>query len=196
MSSKPKILIILFIFVLGFVLRVGFAPKENIAADSFSILSSAHTLAETGKYLLPDMGFADLKIRYTTLTGWPVGFPLMLSLIFRFFGYSEYLARLFTIFLASLGIIFVAIIANLFFREKVTYTACFFMAIHPLLVAFNGRIFTNNPALVFFISSIAFMLLSVIERGGELRFVDPSLILTNKKRFLSFLMSFLLLGFL
>jgi len=194
-SNRPTILIVIFIFILGFALRVVFAPKENISADPFSILASAKTLAETGKYLLPDVGFADLKVRYTKLTGWPVGFPLMLSSIFRVFGYSEYLARLFTIFLGSLNIIFIAIIANLFFQKTVAYVACFLMAIHPLLVAFNGRIFTNNPALLFFISSITFMLLGIIERGRELQFVGPSAIIADKKRFLSFVMSFALLGF-
>jgi hypothetical protein len=192
---KRKVLIILLIFILGFSLRIIFAPKENETADPFEILNSANTLAETGRYLVPGIGSADLKIHYK-FAGWPVGFPLMLSLIFKFFGYNEFLARLFTVFLSSSAILFVAIICNLFFSIAVTYLATTLMAIHPLLVAFNSRIFTNNPALLLLISSLTFLLISTVEKGEELKFVKPSVILSSNWRRLNFLMSFLLLGFL
>jgi len=190
-----KIVIVLSIFVFGFFLRLAFAPEENIASDPFEILTAAKTLAETGRYLVPSIGSADLKIHYS-FAGWPVGFPLMLSVLFKLFGYSEFLVRLFTITLSSLTIVFVAITCNLFFRERVTFLASFLIAVHPLLVAFNGRIFTNNPALFFLVSSIAFLLFSVIKRDKELEFVDLSVIFKIKKRLLSFLFSFLFLGFL
>jgi len=198
MPDKYKVMhkiIILLIFVLGFSLRLIFAPVENLSADPFEVLTSAKTLAETGQYLVPSVGSADLKIRYIS-PPWPVGFPLMLSIIFKFVGYSEFIARLFTIFLASLSIVFVILIANLFFPKKEAYFSGIIMAINPLLVAFNSRIFTTNPAVLFLIASIAFLLLSVIDRDKELRFVDPSLILSKKSRLLSFLMAFLSLGYL
>lgn len=195
MMIKSKVLIIILIFLLAFSLRLIFAPSHNIASDPFEILTAAKTLNETGKYLVPSVGSADLDIHYR-FAGWPVGFPLMLSVIFKFFGYSEIIARVFTIFLSSLVIIFVAVITNLFFSDKTTYLASFLVAIHPLLLAFNGRIFTNNPASLFLIASITFLLLSVVDKSNELNFVEPSLILKNRKRLLYFLLSFLLLGFL
>ena len=163
-----KILIIILICVLGFSLRLIFAPGENQAADPFEIITAAKTLSETGRYLVPTIGSADLQTHYR-FAGWPVGFPLMLSFVFKFLGYSEFIARLFTILLSSFSIAFVIIIANLFFRDKVAYLAGFLMAIHPLLVAFNGRIFTNNPALLFLMASLTFLLLGIIERGRELK---------------------------
>ena len=192
---RRKILIILFIFLLGLSLRMAFSPAENETADPFEILTAAKTLYETGRYLLPGIGSADLKVHYT-FAGWPVGFPLMLTVIFKFFGYSEFYVRLFTIFLSSLTIVFVSIIANLFFQDKIAYLTGLLMATHPLLVSFSGRIFTNNPSLLFLIVSLTFLLLSVLERDREVRFVGPSVILGSKKRLLCFLISFLFLGYL
>lgn len=194
--NHTKILVFLIVFILGFTLRLVFAPDENETADPFEVLTAAKTLAETGKYLVPGIGSSDLKIHYT-YAGWPVGYPLILSGIFKFFGYSEFMARLVTIFLSSLTIIFVAVIASIFFSNKVAYLSGFLMAINPLLVAFNGRIFTNNPAMLFFSASLAFLLMSVINKDKEIKFITkPSLIFKNKARLVSFLISFLLLGFL
>ena len=190
-----KVLIISVIFVSGLFLRLVFAPGENRTADPFEVLAAAKTLAETGRYLVPTLGSSDLKTHYT-FAGWPVGFPLMLFINAKIFGQSEVVARLFTISLSSLTIVFVIVIANLFFGSKVGYLAGCLMAIHPLLVAFSGRIFTNNPALLFLFASTTFLLLSVIEKDRELKFVDLSAIPKSQKRLFSFLMSFLLLGYL
>lgn len=188
-----KIFIIFLIFILGFSLRILFAPPQNETADPFEILTAAKHLSESGKYYVPMIGSADLKISYHN-PGWPVGYPLMLSGIFKLFGYNEYLARLFTIFLGSLLIVFTAIIADLFFREKVAYFAGLFAAIYPLLVAFNGRIFTNTPSTTFLFAALAFFLLSFVKRGEGLSFVKISDLFLEKRRLISFLASALLFG--
>ena len=195
-DKYKRILTFLFIFIFGFMLRLVFAPRENETADPFEVLTSAKTLAETGKYLVPGIGSADLKIHYTH-AGWPVGYPLILSVIFKIFGYSELTARLVTIFLSSLAIICVAFIAYIFFGSKVACLAGFLMAVNPLLIAFNGRIFTNNPALLFSLASLTFLLMSVVSKDKNKGFIsNPSSILKDKVHLISFLSSFLLLGFL
>jgi len=88
------------------------------------------------------------------------------------------------------------LIANQFFSDKVIYLSSLLTAVHPLLVSFNGRIFTNNPALFFLTCSLAFLFISTVQKAEKLLFVDPVLIFTQKKRRTFFIISFFLFGFL
>jgi len=190
-----KIVILFLIFLLGFMLRLVFAPIENIDADSFELLTAAKTINDTGRYMVPSIGTPDLKIKYH-FAGWPVGFPLMLCLIFKLIGYSEFAARLFVILLGSLTIICTIMIADLLFGEKVSYLAGLLTAMNPLLVAFNGRIFTNTPSLFFFMCSITCLMLSTIKKSDDLQFVNLRIVLSSRGRIINFLLSLFFFGIL
>jgi len=194
-KTPKKYIIVLSIFLCGLLLRVVFAPPENESADPFEVMTAAKTILETGQYLLPSIGSSDLKIHHS-FAGWPVGFPLMLSGAFNLFGYSEIVARIFTILLSSLTILCVAVIANQLFSDKVVYLSSVLIAVHPLLISFNGRIFTNNPALLFLTCSLAFLLISTIQKADKLVFVGPASIFTEKNRKICFTVAFFLFGFL
>lgn len=192
--NSKTILIIFLIFLIGLSLRLIFAPSHNLSSDPFLVITSAKTLAETGNYLVPEVGYPDLG-QYS-LPGWPVGFPLLLSTLFKVFGYSEFLARIFTIFLASLVIVFTGTIAHLLFRNKyITWLSALLVALNPLLVAFSGRIHTQNGAFFFLFASVTFLLLSVVKRDN-LGFANPEIIWRDKRRLSSFLLSIFLAGFL
>ena len=62
-------LIVFLIFLFGFLLRWGFAPSQNLSSDPFEVITSAKTLAETGNYLVPGVGYPDLAIHYIALIG-------------------------------------------------------------------------------------------------------------------------------
>ncbi len=191
---NKTILIICLIFLIGLSLRLIFAPSHNLSSDPFLVITSAKTLAETGNYLVPEVGYSDLG-QYN-LPPWPVGFPLLLSTLFKVFGYSEILARLFTIFLTSLVIIFTGVISHLLFKNRyITWLSTLLVALNPLLVAFSGRIHTQNGAFFFLLASITFLLLSVVKRDN-LGFANPEIILRDKRRLSCFLLSIFLAGFL
>jgi 4-amino-4-deoxy-L-arabinose transferase-like glycosyltransferase len=193
--SNYRFIIVVFIFLLGFSLRLVFAPLENESADPFELLTAAKNLSDTGKYLVPGIGTADLKIHYT-FPGWPVGFPLMLSIIFKILGYNEFYARVFVILLGSLTIICTFVITAQLYNQRIAYMAALLMASHPLVVAFNGRIFTNNPSLFFLTFSIMSLLLSTVRRAEFLKFITPDGILSENLRLISFAVAFYSLGFL
>jgi hypothetical protein len=186
-------LIIFFIFLVGLSLRLAFAPSHNLSADPFEVITSAKTLAETGNYLVPKIGYPDLTIHYD-VAGWPVGFPLLLAILFKIFGYSEIIARLFTIFMSSLVIIFTGVISHLLFKNRyITYLSALLVALNPLLVAFNSQIYTENGGLFFLFASITFLLLSVLSDNAG--FVNPETILGDKWRLSSFLLAIFLAAF-
>lgn len=195
MIRKKDIVILAIIFIMGFSLRLGFAPRENMACDSFEILSSAKTLAETGRYMITEVGLSDLVVHYS-YAGWPVGYALMLSILFKVFGYSELIATYFTVFISSLVIILTAITAALFWDRKTGYIAGLVVAINPLLVAFNGRIFTNNPELLFLMLAFTCLFISVVRKGENLEFVDLQVVIGDRWRLTALFISFLFFGFL
>jgi len=187
-------LIVFFIFLVWFLLRWVFAPSQNLSSDPFEVITSAKYLMETGKYLVPGVGHPDLAIHYD-FAGWPVGFSLLLSVLFKVFGYGEMLARLFTIGLTSLVIILAGVIAHLLFRNRhITWLSALLVALNPLLVAFSGRIHTENGGLFFLFASMTLLLWSVMDRGN-LSFVSPKAIFRDKKRLFSFLLSVSLAAF-
>ncbi len=202
MSHKAKlpkkIFVIFLVFFMGLCLRWFFAPKENMAADSFELIAATKNLSQTGEYLMPTHGAADLKETYE-IVGWPVGYPLMLCGVSKVFGHSENAFRLFTILLSSCTVIFVILIADVFFGYRAAILGGLLMAAHPLLVAFNGRIFTNNPAVLFLYASLAFLVYALVEKDSdkaEVKFVDLSSVCKRKKRAMYLIISFLLLGYL
>lgn len=191
---NKTIFIVLLIFLIGLLLRLVFAPSHNLSSDPFEVITSAKTLAETGNYLVPEVGYPDLAIHYD-FAGWPVGFPLLLSMLFKVFGYSEILARLFTIFLTSLVIILTGVISHLLFRNRyITWLSALLVALNPLLVAFNSRIHTENGGLFFLFASITLLLLSVIKKGNP-DFANPEIILGDKRRLSCFLLAIFLVAF-
>jgi 4-amino-4-deoxy-L-arabinose transferase-like glycosyltransferase len=140
------------------------------------------------------VGYPDLAIHYG-FTGWPVGFPLLLSMLFQVFGYSEVLARPFSIFLGGSVVILTATLAHLLFRNRyITWLSALLVALNPLLVAFSGRIHTQNGALFFLFASLSLLLLSVI-RKDSLDFVNPETILGDRRRLSAFLLSIFLAAF-
>lgn len=192
---NKTILIIFLIFLIGFSLRLVFAPSDNLSSDPFEVITSAKTLAETGDYLVPAVGYPDLAVHYD-FAGWPAGFPLLLSILYKIFGYSETLARLFTIFLTSSVVIFIGVISHLLFKNRyITWLSALLVALNPLLVAFSGRIHTENGAYFFLFASITLLLLSMIKKDN-LGFVNPEIVLKDKRRLSGFLLSIFFAGFL
>ncbi len=187
--------VLFLIFLVGLLLRLAFAPGHNLSSDPFEVITSAKTLAETGKYLVPQVGYPDLAVHYN-FAGWPVGFPLLLAALFKVFGYSEMLARIFTVVLASLVVVFAGAIAHLLFRNRfITWLSASLVALNPLLVAFSGRIHTENGELFFLFASITFLLLSAMKNDSK-GFVEPEVILGDKKRLSAFLLAVFLAGFM
>lgn len=187
-------LVIFLIFLLGLSLRLVFAPRHILSSDPFLLIASAETLAETGNYLIPVVEFA--APRPYMISGWPVGFPLMLSVVFQVFGSSEVAARLFTILLGSTVIIFTGVIAHLLFRNRtVTWLSALLVALNPLLVGFDGQVFSENGSFFVLFASLTLLLLSVTEKGSS-KFVGPGVILGEKKRLALLLGSMFFAGFL
>ena len=171
---------ILFIFVLGIVLRLIFSPDINFESDSFSLLLSAKNIYENGQYSIPPVALTD-NVDHPRYTGWAVGYPLLLSAIFSIFGYGETIARLLTILLSSVTILMVAILGNRLYGKKMGIVSALLVAVNPTLVCINGRILSANIAYAFLTMSISFAFLAAIRETGDKVFLSLNEILTSRK---------------
>lgn len=174
-------LAVLSIFILGVGLRVIFAPNINLESDSFSLLLSARNIYENGQYSIPPIALTD-DDNHPRYTGWAVGYPLLLAGIFAIFGYGEGAARLFTIVVAALPIIMVALLGKRLDGWRMGIIAGLLVAVNPILVCVNGRILSANIAYAFLTMSIACALLAAVQESGDEVFVPLHEILCSRRR--------------
>ena len=193
--ERAFVLSLLTVFLLGIFLRIQFAPEINYETDSFVVLLAAKNISETGQYKIPPIRLTDYQGEYQSNPGWAVGYPLLLSFLFLFFGYGENIARLTTILFCSSVVPVIGILGHRLQGAKVGLLAALFVAVNPLLVCINGRILTANMGYCFLIMSISFLALGTIRKQRDVEFVSSEELINSAKFLFFFSLSFLFLGF-
>ena len=134
-------------------------PDYNLASDPFEIIYSSKSIAENFNYVKPNVEIYD-KGSYS-FTGWPSGYPIIISIIIKVFGFDEMIIRIFTILFSLILIYLIIKITEIIFDNSSALIAGILISIHPLCVAFNSRIFTNNLATLLFYLAFYFLLKSL-----------------------------------
>jgi len=179
---------------LALLLRIIFMPTHNLASDPFELSYSAKTLADSFDYVLPAVEIFQESPRIHPV--WPSGFPIMLATVIKLFGFSEQTLRLFTILLGVFLVYITIKIAELLFSRNIAIVSGILVAVHPLLVSFNSRIFTNNAAVLFYFIAFYFLLKSLLTNGKELLFCSLEDLYFDKNRLFYLLLFFLTSGYL
>jgi len=193
--EKSFSLFLLGLFFSGVFLRLFFSPDMNYETDSFSVLLASKNLFEIGEYTIPPISLTDYGGNYQTNPGWAVGYSLLLSLLFKFFGYSESIARLTTILITSSVIPIIGIVGYRLQDRKVGILAAILVTISPILLCINGRILTANMGYSMLTLSISFLILGTITRKQGMEFISSEELIRSKKHLFFFLLSFIFFGF-
>lgn len=193
MNGKRFVCCNILIFLLALFIRLLFSPNINFETDSFSVLLSSRNILENGEYLMPLVSLDD-NIGYNRYTGWGVGYPFILSVVFFVFGYGELVARWFTIIMCSSIAPIVAVLAAQFHSRKAGIISALLIAINPLLVCLSGRILTANMGFVFLTYSISFVLLATLDKDENVFFVGFKDLVSSVKRRTLLYLSFFFYG--
>ncbi len=182
------------VLLLGIVLRVYFSPDINYETDSFSVLLSAGSIAETGNYMIPSVSFTDPGGDYQSNPGWAVGYSLLLSFFFKIFGSSETVARWITILLCSAVIPVIGLVGRRLQGRSTGIVAALLVAVSPLLLCLNGRILTANMGYCLLTISISFLILATLRSGDGVRYVGSREMLRSRSRFFCFALACFFFG--
>lgn len=157
MKKLKQILIIVFIFCLTFIVRL--YKIDNPVADWHSwrqadTAAVARNFAKTGINLLYPQADSLLALNTLQLPNpnryFINEFPFynaIVALAYQQFGIHEYLARLVSVFFASLGSVFLFLLAKKLFGLKIGLTAALFYALNPYNI-YYGRVIMPDPVFV------------------------------------------------
>lgn len=97
-------------------------------------------------------------------------YPYIVALLYKIFGFHEYLGRIVSIFFGLGTIIFIYLIAKLFFDEKVALWSSAFFAVSPMSVYYN-RTFMPESCMLFFITSGMYYFLRWVKESKSYQFI-------------------------
>jgi len=192
---KSFYLVLLGLFFSGVFLRLFFSPDMNYETDSFSILLASKSIFETGEYTIPPVSLTDYDGNYQTNPGWAVGYSLLLSILFKIFGYSESIARIATVLVTSSVIPIIGIVGYRLQDRKVGILASILVILSPILLCVNGRILTANMGYSMLTLSISFLILGTIRRKQGVEFISSEELIRSKHHLFFLSLSFLFFGF-
>lgn len=163
---------ILYVFLLAFILRLAFAltypvyPIDSNTGDINWYFATAQSLAAGQGYVWPETVFQNVfnGVKAGVSTAYfPVGFPLLISLVWRVFGPNLLLIKILNV-LFSFGIVFFTyLLAQEIFckNKKKVWLSLFLITLAPAQIIFAGIPFSETFYLSLLISSIYFFVRNI-----------------------------------
>lgn len=157
--KKISWIILIIIFIIGFILRMFVAPHTHrVFFDEDIYLDIGKQILTEGKGCLCNYG--DSKGCYDCiLMKWPNGYPFTVSVAFMFFGISENVAFNLEVLLGSISILLVFGIGYLLSRrEEVGLFSALLFALIPIHIMWSGTT-ASEPVFIFYtlLSVFAFL---------------------------------------
>ncbi|MFH1780303.1 MAG: glycosyltransferase family 39 protein [Candidatus Micrarchaeota archaeon] len=133
--------------------KLALALVPFLALALFSLSFNAFSSDEYA-YLTTGKAFAQgTTSGYTDLDRFPL-YPFTLGALFNVFGYSEVIARLFSILLGAAGIILTFLLARKLAGEETAFWSALLVAVNPFYAYLSTRILTEPLFFALFLASI------------------------------------------
>jgi len=182
--KKKSWIILLFIFLLGLILRMYFTPSTHrVFFDEDIYLDIGKQILTEGKGCLCNYGDSN-GCYECTMMKWPNAYPFTVAVSFLFFGISEPVAFNLNIFLGSLSIILIFLIGYMLSKKvKIGLYSALLFALIPIHIMWSATT-ASEPVFVFYgiLAIFAFLLSIKLNTWKSNLFAISSLALASQVR--------------